>query len=364
MKVLHISAGNMYGGIETVLVTMARERRECPELKPHFSVCFEDRFSRELRATGAPVDYLGNVRVRNPLTVLRARAALDRLLSQESIDAAICHSPWAHSIFGPVVQSHRIPLVFWSHGFVTGRHWLEAWARRIVPALVICNSRATEASVKSLFPQVPSQVVYAPVSNSAHVRVPRQDDSSQESSPVVIIQVSRMEKWKGHGMMLQALDRLKDLPDWVCWVVGGAQNDTESSYEQSLRRLAMSLGVSDRVHFLGSRDDVPALLTEADVFCQPNISPEPFGIVFIEALQAGIPVVSSKLGGAMEIIDSDCGVLVPAGEPEPLASALRDLIENPTKRIQMGLVGQDRARNLCDPARQLGKLREVLQSLF
>jgi glycosyltransferase involved in cell wall biosynthesis len=359
MKVLHISAGNLFGGIETVLVTLARERRVCPDMKPHFSVCFEDRFSRELRATGVPVDYLGSVRARNPFTVLRARAAMDRLLSQESIDVAICHSPWAHAIFGKVVTSRKIPLVFWSHGFLTGRHWLEVWARRTRPALIICNSRGTQENVKTLFRNVPSQVIYAPVSNSAFVSV-----RDPKQTPVVIIQVSRMEKWKGHLLLLEALALLKDLPDWVCWFVGGAQTKSETAYEDRVHQMATRLSVQDRVEFLGASEDVHDLLSEADIFCQPNLTPEPFGIVFIEALQNGLPVVSANIGGAAEIVNESCGILIPPGQPEVLAQALRTLIMDPEKRIKLGQAGPTRAQALCDPARQLGKLREVLQSLF
>jgi glycosyltransferase involved in cell wall biosynthesis len=359
VKVLHISAGNLFGGVETVLVTLARERRLCADLKPHFSVCFEDRFSRELRATGAPVDYLGYVRIRNPLTILRARAAMDRLLSQESIDVAICHSPWALAIFGTVARSHRIPLVFWCHGFVTGRHWLEMWARQTVPALVICNSRATEISVKRLFPQVPSQVIYAPVSSSVP-SLPR----DPERKPVVIIQVSRMESWKGQSLLLEALATLLNVPDWVCWIVGGAQTKRESEYEDRLHRAAARLGFGERVEFLGARDDVEDLLVQADIFCQPNLSPEPSGIVFIEALQAKLPVVTSRLGGAAEIVNERCGILVPPSDAASLADALRCLITNPGKRMELGAAGPERAQSLCDPSRQLSKLREVMQALF
>jgi glycosyltransferase involved in cell wall biosynthesis len=359
VKVLHVGAGNLFGGIETLLVTIARERRLCPEMKPHFSVCFEDRLSRELRATGVPVDYLGGVKVRNPFTIFRARAAMDRLLSQESIDVAICHGPWAHAIFGPVVKNHRIPLVFWAHGFATGRHWLEMWGRRIPPSLVICNSQTTQKTVMPLFPEAPSQIVYYPVSTRACIRAP--EDGSK---PVVIIQVSRMEAWKGHRLLLEALGQLKNLPDWVCWFVGGAQTDRESSYEDSLHQLAGKLAVSDRVEFLGSRDDARDLLAQADIFCQPNMGPEPFGIVFIEALQAGIPVVSVRFGGVAEIVTDDCGILIPTAEPNPLADALRTLIMEPTKRVQLGLAGPSRARTLCDPSRQLERLHSALLSLF
>ncbi len=358
MKVLHISAGNMFGGVETVLVTLARERRQCPDLKPHFSVCFEDRLSRELRASGAPVDYLGKAQTRNPFTILRARAALDRLLSQESIDAAICHSPWSHAMFAPVVRSHRIPLVFWCHGFLTGRHWTEIWAGLTPPALVIANSHATANAVKRLFPDAPSQVIYSPVSLTARPRT-----ATPESKPLVIIQVSRMEKWKGHLLTLGALAQLQDLPDWVCWFVGGAHTERERDYEESLQRTVEGLGLNDRVVFHGARTDVADLLSQADIFCQPNLGPEPFGIVFIEALQASLPVVSSRMGGAMEIVDESCGVLV-RPEPFELATALRSLISDTDKRLRLGAAGPARAQALCDPARQLGKLRDALQALF
>jgi glycosyltransferase involved in cell wall biosynthesis len=356
LKVLHIAAGNLFGGVETLLVTLARERRLCPEMKPHFSVCFEERLSRELRATGAPVDYMGSVKARNPFTIFRARSAMERLLSEEKIDVAICHSPWPLAIFGPVVKSHNIPLVYWNHGFLTGRHWLELWAQRTVPALAIANSRATAKTVERMFPQVPLQTIYYPVSRTAPAR-------SGAGNPVVILQVSRMEKWKGHEILLNALATLTDLPDWVCWVVGGAQNAKEAQYEAGLHNKTEQLDLIDRVDFLGSRSDVADLMSEADIFCQTNESPEPFGIVFIEALHASLPVVTCRMGGAQEIVDSSCGVLVEPDSRE-VASALRRLITRPDERASLGAAGPARAIALCDPERQLGKLRETLQALF
>ena len=67
------------------------------------------------------------------------------------------------------------------------------------------------------------------------------------------------------------------------------------------------------MRWLGQRRDVPELLAAADIYCQPNVGAEPFGIVFVEALYTGLPVVTTALGGALEIIDASCGVLVPPG---------------------------------------------------
>jgi glycosyltransferase involved in cell wall biosynthesis len=119
--------------------------------------------------------------------------------------------------------------------------------------------------------------------------------------------------------------------------------------------------VADRVRFLGQRTDVPALLAAADIHCQPNLGAEPFGIAFVEALYAGLPVVTTALGAATEILDESCGVLVPPGDAAGLAEALRRLIEDPRERQRLGRAGPTRASQLCDPARQLNRLAEVLR---
>ena len=80
MRVLHICSGNLYGGVETIQVTLARYRDQCPEIDPHFTVCFEGRLTTELRALDAPVHNLGAVRFRNPISVWQARARLRELM--------------------------------------------------------------------------------------------------------------------------------------------------------------------------------------------------------------------------------------------------------------------------------------------
>src|SRR3989442_260169 len=69
MRVLHIYSGNLYGGVETLLLTLARYYHLCPAMEPHFALCFEGRLSEELAAVGARIHLLGNVRVRWPLSV-------------------------------------------------------------------------------------------------------------------------------------------------------------------------------------------------------------------------------------------------------------------------------------------------------
>ena len=163
MRLLHLWSGNLYGGVEALLATLARHRAGCPDLEPHFTLCFEGRLSEELRASGVPVSLLGPVRVRHPWTVWLARRRLGRLLRHARSDVVVCHSCWPHALFAPVVRRAGLPLVFWAHDVYTGRHWTERWARRTPPDLVLANSQVTQSAVPTVFPGARSEVVYLPV---------------------------------------------------------------------------------------------------------------------------------------------------------------------------------------------------------
>src|SRR5581483_2955575 len=116
--------------------------------------------------------------------------------------------------------------------------------------------------------------------------------------------------------------------------------------------------------FAGERTDVPRLLAAADVYCQPNSSPEPFGIVLIEALAAGLPVVTTASGGALEIVDDTCGRLVPdSADAGEWASILRSFVGEPRLRARLGAAGPSRAAAVCDPGRQLQRLHQALRSV-
>src|SRR5690349_15662317 len=125
MRVLHLHSGNLYGGVETLLVTLSRLRSHAPDMEPELGLCFEGRLAEELRASGVVVRMMGEARVSRPWTVLRARRRLRELLARERFDAAICHAPWAQGVFGPAVRGAGVPLVFFLHGPARGRHWIE-----------------------------------------------------------------------------------------------------------------------------------------------------------------------------------------------------------------------------------------------
>ena len=177
---------------------------------------------------------------------------------------------------------------------------------------------------------------------------------------VVVIQASRLEPWKGQSICLQALGMLREVKGWECWQVGGPQRPKEYQYFESLKQLSLRLGISHRVRFFGQRSDVARLLTAADVYCQPNTGLEGLPIVFGEALYAGLPIVTSRLGGFWELVDESCGVLVPPGDVTALAGALCRLIEDGDLRTELQGKGPERAREFFDPSSQIPKLSDIL----
>jgi glycosyltransferase involved in cell wall biosynthesis len=367
MRVLHLHSGNMYGGVETLLTTLVREAKAAPGMTPDVALCFPGRLASELEAIGRPAFMLEPLRLSRPLSLLKSRQALRRLLREQPFDALICHQPWSCVAFGPVVRAAGFPVVLWVHMAVEGGALLDRLARRARPDLAVCNSEFTRTRVKRWLPNVQTEVVYGPVSlASVHPGAPsREQMRASLDTPLndtVVVMASRLDAMKGHRVLISALERLRQMPGWTCWIVGGAQSADEAVYEHELRRAVHVFDLAQRVRFVGQRSDVPAVLRAADIYCQPNTAPDAFGLSFVEALHAGLPVVTSALGGALEIVDRDCGCLLPPGDEDALAAALRALIVDAGQRSRLGQAARHRPAAICDPRTEIRRLQQVLAS--
>jgi glycosyltransferase involved in cell wall biosynthesis len=368
MRVLHLYAGNLYGGIERLLVTLAEAQHFAPEMQSEFALCFEGRLAEELRACGAKLHMLGAVRLSRPWTVWSARRRLKQLMRRERYDVAICHSFWPHAVFAPTVRAMGVGLAFWLHGQTTGEHPIERLAAKTPPDLLIAVSKATAETAKLVFPTVEPTVLYAPLSAPAKKfeaadRAACREELKTSQDAIVLIQVSRIEACKGHDLHIEALGRLKDDARWVCWMVGGAQRPEELAMEARLKERVQELGIAQRVRFLGQRSDVSRLLAAADIYCQPNTAPEGFGLAFVEACLARLPLVSTAMGGPLEIIDHSSGMLVPPNDSAALAASIEQLIADDELRHRLGDGASQRIWSLCDPSRQVQGLRQLLNKV-
>ncbi|MGM1061857.1 glycosyltransferase [Saccharothrix sp. Mg75] len=156
-----------------------------------------------------------------------------------------------------------------------------------------------------------------------------------------VVSVGRLVPRKGFADLITAL---RSLPDAELVVAGGPADVASDPEARRLLDHADRMGVRDRLRLVGrvSRDDMPALLRSADVVaCVPWY--EPFGIVPLEAMACGVPVVASAVGGLTDtVVHNVTGVLVPPREPLALARALRSLLADRARREAFGIAGSDR----------------------
>jgi glycosyltransferase involved in cell wall biosynthesis len=148
----------------------------------------------------------------------------------------------------------------------------------------------------------------------------------------------RLCAWKGQDVFVEALARV---PDAVGVIVGSALFG-EEAFEAALRTKILALGVQDRIRLLGFRKDIPVLMRAMDVVVHCSVAAEPFGRVVVEGMLAGKPVVASKAGGVMEIVeDGVTGFLVNPGCVGELAAAVKVAVAGATV---VAVAGQDLAR--------------------
>ncbi len=370
MKVLHFHSGDAFGGIEVMLETLARFRHLTPGITHEFALCFQRQASRRLAATGAAVHPICPVKTRYPWQLLRARGLLRDLILRERYEVVIFHSAWSLAHFSPVARRTGPAVVFWMHNKATEKsraRLVERVAARQRPQLVICNSAFTAASLPRQFLDPPPHCVL-PCPVAAHDISPGTRREMRRSlglaeESCVIIQSSRIERWKGLSLHLEALGLLTGVPGWHGLIVGGGEEPQQKRFLAELIQRSAALGLRDRVSFLGHRDDVRQLLAASDVYCQPNAEPEPFGIGFVEAMDARLPVVSLAHGGVLEIADASTSCLLdPAASPSALAEVLARLITHPETRRHLAQQGARRAKAFR-PEVIVPQLTPILQSV-
>ncbi len=170
--------------------------------------------------------------------------------------------------------------------------------------------------------------------------------TAERGSRPRIVSVGRLVPRKGFATIIRAMAAV---PDAELLIAGGppSQDLADDTEARRLRQVAKRAGVADRVTLLGAvpRDEMAALLRSADIVaCAPQY--EPFGIVPLEAMACGVPVVASAVGGMVDtVVDGATGLLVPPGRPDALATALRQLLAEPFWREAYGTAGLDRARS-------------------
>jgi glycosyltransferase involved in cell wall biosynthesis len=280
---------------------------------------------------------------------LRAAAGIPALAFQlaklaEGYDVLYANTQKSLIIGGPAAWLAGKPLVWHLHDILSPEHF-SAMNRRL-PVMVanrfcsrvIANSSATaeafvvEGGKPALVGVVPNGISSAPFERDSEDDIAALRRELGLEGKKLAGMFGRLAAWKGQHVFISAL---AGVPDLHAVIVGGALFG-EEAYEADLKRLCAELGVTARVHFLGFRSDIPRLMRMMDLIVHASTAPEPFGRVLVEAMLARTPLIASRAGGALEIIeDRVSGRLVAPDDAAALRVAMAETLASPPTAAAM-----------------------------
>lgn len=289
---------------------------------------------------------------------------LARLLIHRTRARLVLSSKWnAHRVGGPAARAAGVPAVWWQHD-IARQTCIQVEAASHPAAAIVCSSELAidaqrrltpSARIVRIQPGVPVQALAERASRS-----PQERTALEWRRPPLVGIVGRLQEFKAQHVFLQAAALVAQRRRDVRFVVvGGAVLGTEADYPYRLRKLAAQLDLSARVWFVGQQSDVVPWLDALDIVVHATDG-EPFGLVVVEAMAVGAPVIATNLGGPAEIIeDRRSGWLVPPREPGLTAQAILEILRDGELRGSLSAGGRRRARLFTD-----GQMSEQFASLF
>jgi len=386
VRPLFLDQSGALGGAELYLLDLARAYRSTGHV-----LLFDDGpFPDRLRTEGLSVEVLPAGRALQAVrkeaglaAALRGLPALAALVGQvarraRNYDVLFANTQKALLVGGLAGLLARRPVVWNLHDLLTRDHFsalslrASVWAANGLTSAVIANSHASHAAYRAAGGRPPASVVYNGIDSAPYDAVTTADTTALRhrlglgTAPVVGV-FSRLAAWKGQHVLVDALVLLRPLverTDLQVVLVGDALFDGDAAYADTLRTTIAAHGLTDRVHFLGFRDDVPTLMRVCDVVAHTSTAPEPFGRVIVEGMLAERPVVATRAGGAPEIItDGRTGRLIPPDDPQALAAALAELLENPEGPRRLARAGAIHARAAFGLPAMIRGIDDVLKTV-
>ena len=151
---------------------------------------------------------------------------------------------------------------------------------------------------------------------------------------ITLTSIARLIPYKGHKYFIEVAKELLKLNKQYHFLIVGDTFPGYEAYEEELKTLVSKNDLHQKIHFLGYRTDIDDILVKSDLFFHPSIAPDPLPTVLFEAIKLKVPVVATKLGGAVEILDNgNCGLLVPYNNAKKVAELINDYFKDEKLKI-------------------------------
>jgi glycosyltransferase involved in cell wall biosynthesis len=256
----------------------------------------------------------------------------------------------AHLYGGPAAALAGVPAAWFQHGIPNQRNGMDVLTALVPAAGVLTCSRTSAEGQLRLWPRRRVRVVYPPVDLQRFdpERMPapaqmRRQLGLRDDGPLIGI-VGRLQRWKGFHVLIAAMPSILERhPRARCVLVGG-EHAKEADYPVVLRRQIAALNLEGHVSMVGLQTNVPQWMQAMDVVVHASEA-EPFGMVVIEAMALGKPVVASAAAGPTEVVTPGMdGLLAPYGDAHALSAAVTKYLDDPIFAESCGRAARARAR--------------------
>jgi glycosyltransferase involved in cell wall biosynthesis len=360
------------GGAETMLWTFLRHL-DRDRVNPVVVFFADGPFASEVSGLGFETIVMPAGRLREAQHAVRTVVRMRRVI-EAGCDAILNWTAKSHVYGGTAAVAAGMSrrTIWWQHGVPDG-HWLDRVATAIPARAIGCSSHSAAQSQAHLRPRRPTFVVH-PGIDDLGLRSGERDDLGLRSGermdsklldPEFLVGiVGRLQPWKGQDRFIEAIADLRRRGHRVRGlVVGGNSHNLSPGYETVLRQLAVESGVAPFITFTGHVDDPADQIKTMDVLVNASRQ-EPFGIVLLEAMALGVPVMAPAEGGPLEIIEPDrSGVLVKSPSAASLVEGLERVLADPEFRRQLAERGRDRVRARFSADKMCRRLEAALQGV-
>lgn len=268
------------------------------------------------------------VQKKSLFSILYSIRMLSKIVSMEAIDVIHARSRVPAIVAFFVSRKTRVPFITTCHGFYS-KHLLSramGWGK-----LVIVGSRIIGKRMRDDFGVPHERIRLVPRGVNLDEFKYRGDltpsNDGAAGKEIIVGLIGRLTPIKGHSVFLKAMARVvRVFPNVKIQMIG---DSPKPQYKEEITTLARNLGLSDCTQFLGTRYDIPDLLTRMSLLAVPSVGEEAFGRVVIEAGACGVPVVATRVGGIVDIIEHEKdGLLVPPDDPIVLADSILRVLKD------------------------------------
>ncbi len=259
-----------------------------------------------------------------PLNFIKSIYQIRRFVKENNIDVIHSHHRFSTMVAKGVSTLSGIPSTSTVHEFKT--NWKKI-ASLWIPQRFFCVSEALKTHMESHYGVAGSasqalQLLPDYLNKEPQGEVPEELLDLQDLPKIAF--VGRLSPEKGAPVLIDAMpDILKETPELKALFVG------EGEQREELESQVQRLGLKSKILFLGARDNVRKILQNVDLLVAPSVE-EAYGLVALEAMSVGCPVVASRVGGLVEVVqDGETGVLVPPNDSKLLAENITNLLQNP-----------------------------------